>query len=47
MAVVRDVLDRIVRPDEPLPDFLKAIVPDGVPDGFVLEFAKPQVSETA
>ena len=47
MAVVRDILDRVVRPDEPPPDFLKTIVPDGVSDGFVLEFAKPQVGETA
>ena len=47
VAVVRDVLNRVVRPDEPSPDFFKAIVPDGVPDGFVLEFAKPQVGETA
>lgn len=47
MAVVRDILNRVVSPDEPAPDFLKAIVSDGLSDGFVLELAKSQVGETA
>lgn len=45
MAVVRDVLDRVVRSDEPPPDFLKATVPDGVSERFALQFAKPKIRE--
>lgn len=41
VAVVRDVLNRIVRSDKPPPDFLESVMPDGVPDGFVLKFAEP------